>query len=329
MSEPVSSTRRRILLISDIHYGSDLECARGDYESRTVSQPLLRYFLKMYRRLIWRRDPFAMNGLLDTFIDAESSADLCLGLGDYSCDSAFIGVADYAAFQSARLCLSQLRRQHGSRFVGIIGDHDLGKKSMFGGVGGMDLASYDRCLRELRLSSLFYRSLGRVHLIGMNSSLITLPSFEVDCDPDQLSSWYALRETHLEELEACIQKIPAGDRLLFFLHDPSALPFLSAFPWIRRCFSRLDGTWVGHLHAPCIFELSHYLSGMPVIDCMGTAVHKMSQALHARHLWKPFKVHLVPAPGGIERCPQGGYGELWVDPEGLQAPVYSIKSLTD
>ena len=79
MSQPVSSTRRRILLISDIHYASDLERARGDYETRTVSQPLLRYFLKMYRRLIWRRDPFAMNGLLDTFIDAESSADLCLG----------------------------------------------------------------------------------------------------------------------------------------------------------------------------------------------------------------------------------------------------------
>ena len=111
-----------------------------------------------------------------------------------------------------------------------------GKKSMFGGVGGMDLASYDRCLRELRLSSLFYRSLGRVHLIGMNSSLITLPSFEADCDPDQLSSWYALREAHLEDLQACIQKIPEGERLLFFLHDPSALPFLSAFPWIRRCF---------------------------------------------------------------------------------------------
>ena len=34
-----------------------------------------------------------MNGLLDTFIDAESSADLCLGLGDYLCDSAFIGAA--------------------------------------------------------------------------------------------------------------------------------------------------------------------------------------------------------------------------------------------
>ena len=32
MSEPVSSTRRRILLISDIHYASDLERARGDYE---------------------------------------------------------------------------------------------------------------------------------------------------------------------------------------------------------------------------------------------------------------------------------------------------------
>ena len=102
MSEPVSSTRRRILLISDIHYASDLERARGDYETRTVSQPLLRYFLKMYRRLIRRRDPFAMNGLLDTFIDAESSADLCLGVGDYSCDSAFIGVADYAASLRAR-----------------------------------------------------------------------------------------------------------------------------------------------------------------------------------------------------------------------------------
>ena len=142
----------------------------------------------------------------------------------------------------------------------------------------------------------------------MNSSLITLPSFEADCDPDQLSSWYALREAHLEDLQACIQKFQKGDVCSSFLHDPR--PYLFCLPFLGSAdvFPDWMALWVGHLHAPCIFELSHYLSGMPVIDCMGTAVHKMSQALHARHLWKPFKVHLVPAPGGIERCPQGGYG---------------------
>ena len=163
----------------------------------------------------------------------------------------------------------------------------------------------------------------------MNSSLITLLSFEwADCDPDQLSSWYALREAHLEDLQACIQKFQKGNVCSSFCMTPR--PYLFCLPFLGSADVFPDWMALGWGISMLPVSLNSVIIFRYACDRLhGTAVHKMSQALHARHLWKPFKVHLVPAPGGVERCPQGGYGELWVDPEGLQAPVYSIKSLTD
>ena len=77
--------------------------------------------------------------------------DGVIGNGDYSCDSAFIGVSDDAACQSAEECLAKLRAKFGGTFRATIGDHELGKFSLLGARGGMRLASYHRTCNELAL----------------------------------------------------------------------------------------------------------------------------------------------------------------------------------
>ena len=324
---PTESGSFQILLLSDVHYACAAERLRGDYEARTINHPLLRVLLGAYRRHVWCKDPLSQNRYLTDFLAVATQADLCLGLGDYTCDSAFIGVADDAAMQSASICLNRLRNHFGDRFRGLIGDHDLGKQSLSGRVGGMRLESWQRCCGPLQLESVLHQPVGKVHLVGMNSSLLTLPACWMDFEADQRAAWLALRDRHLQALKGILDGIPGDHRILFFMHDPTGLAMLLEHDWVRRCLPRLDGTWVGHLHSPWVFKASRWLSGMPRIRCMGNAVTKLSAALQQRHLWEPFKVRLVPAPGGIEIAPQGGYGDLRIDPEGKLPPDFCIRPL--
>src|SRR5262245_31287515 len=102
--------------------------------------------MKTYRRHIWLRDPFAHNHLLDRFLTDTAGADLAVANGDYSCDSAYVGVSDPAALQSAEECLGKLRATFGTRFHGTIGDHEIGKKTLGADAGGLRLASYERAV---------------------------------------------------------------------------------------------------------------------------------------------------------------------------------------
>ena len=98
------SQRRTLAIVSDIHYASAAEQARGaHYELRGISNPLLRRFVSYYRYWVWQRHPFARNHLVDQFM-SDTSAEYVVANGDYSCDSAFVGVSDDAACQSALEC---------------------------------------------------------------------------------------------------------------------------------------------------------------------------------------------------------------------------------
>ena len=317
----------RILIITDIHYACEQERARGDYESRTVSNPLLRFLLKQYRHFIWRRDPFAWNHYVERFIQRAGEADLIIGNGDYCCDSAFIGVADDPSLMSARQCLVKLRDVFGEKFIGIIGDHDIGKKSMFGGFGGMHPDSWKRCLGELNLSAFFQLEFGRHVLMGLNSTLIGLPSNLADCSSEDVNVWEQKRNTHLETIRDALENTGKDQRLLFFIHDPSALPHLAKFDWVRKHFHRLDGTFVGHLHSEIIIKMSRLLAGMPRIHVLGHTALKLSTALQEAREWEPFKVHLVPAPGGIQICKRGGFGEILIPVDGQDPVEFKIHSL--
>jgi len=322
-----ATTSHRVLIITDIHYACAAEKRRGDYESRTVSKPLPRWLLKQYRHFLWRRDVYGGNHFVDRFIHRASKADWVLGNGDYCCDSAFIGVADDPCLESAQECLGKLRSAFGENFVGIMGDHDLGKKSMFGGVGGMRLKSWTRCVETLQLKPLYTLEVGRYVLVGMNSSLIALPSCIGDCPAEEVDQWMALRQDHLEALRQTLEQVPKDRRLLFFLHDPSALPHLAEQPWMPAFWSRLDGTYIGHLHSELILKMSGVLAGMPRLTGLGHTALKISTALQKAEKWRPFKVQLIPAPGGIEIWKKGGYGELLI-PAGEQGrPTLKIHPL--
>src|SRR5947207_1479390 len=128
----------RLGILSDIHYASDAERARGNqYEAAVIPNRVLRRVVQLYRRFIWMHEPLNQNYLLDLFLDQSENFDYVVANGDYSCDSAFVGVSDPAAFQSVRECLNKLRAKFSNRLLVNYGDHELGKCSLFGGQGGM------------------------------------------------------------------------------------------------------------------------------------------------------------------------------------------------
>src|ERR1043166_7415713 len=160
-----------LAIISDIHYAGAAEARRLDHQFAGVTNSLRRLLLKQYRYWIWLRDPFAHNHLLDRFLEETSEVDLCVANGDYSCDSAHIGLLDDAACESARECLGKLRHQFGTRFRATIGDHEIGKKMLAAERGGLRLASYRRAQADLELEPLWRVEIGNYLLLGMVSTL--------------------------------------------------------------------------------------------------------------------------------------------------------------
>ena len=123
-----------VAILSDIHYAGPAERARGkDYELRAIANPLLRAVARVYRHLIWMRHPLDQGRQLDRFLAEVGPVDYVVANGDYSCDSGFVGVSDPAAGQSAQECLGKLRAKFGDRARFTIGDHELGKLTLFGG----------------------------------------------------------------------------------------------------------------------------------------------------------------------------------------------------
>src|SRR5262249_34901106 len=148
-----------------------------------------RWVVRQYRRWVWMRDPFGHNHLLDRFVAATRDAHLVIGNGDYSCDSAYVGVTDDAAFQSASECLGKLRHAFGERFKGTIGDHEIGKKMLAADRGGLRLASYQRAQRDLGLEPWWQVAIGPYVLMGIASTLVALPIYEREALPEELEQW--------------------------------------------------------------------------------------------------------------------------------------------
>jgi hypothetical protein len=304
---------RTVFVLSDIHYAAAAERERGCTEFQVIHNLALRLFVKAYRHFIWRRDPFAHNHLLDRFLAEARGADYVVANGDYSCDTAFVGVSDPAAFQSARECLEKMRRQFGPNLQVNLGDHELGKMSLFGGCGGMRMASWNRAEQELGLAPLWNLRLGRYLLVGVTSSLLALPVMEPDILPEEKKAWLNLRRQHQELLHAALSGLAPEDRLLLFCHDPTALPFLWEDEFVRARLAQIEATVIGHLHSPAILWKSRMLAGMPTISFLGNSVRRMSTALHQGRIWRPFRVKLCPSLGGIELLKDGGYIRVVLD----------------
>ena len=182
----------KLSILSDIHYASPEEQKRRDYNLQGVNTPLRRLLFIACHRYIWLRDPFAHNHLLDQFIAQADSPDLVVANGDYSCDSAFVGVSDEASFLSAQTCLQKLRDRFGTKFHASFGDHELGKASLGGGMGGLRLESYRRAVDGLGLQPFWKITVGRYVLLGL-ASYLAFPIYEPESLPEEGAEWSAAR----------------------------------------------------------------------------------------------------------------------------------------
>jgi hypothetical protein len=310
-----ASGELNVAILSDIHYAGPAERARGnDYELRVIANPFLRTAARFYRHVIWLRHPLEQGRQLDRFLAEVGAADYLVANGDYSCDSAFVGVSDAAAFASVQECLGKLRAKFGGRARFTIGDHELGKLSLFGGVGGTRLASWRRATEQLGLAGFWQLNIGRYSLFGVASSLVALPANQSDTLPEEWTEWLCLREAHLAEIRAAFDVLQPEQRVLLFCHDPTALPFLWREESVQRRLPQIEQTIIGHLHTRVILWKSRMLSGIPPIRFLGRNAKRFSSALHEAHHWWPFNVRLCPSLSGTELLNDGGYYTVQIDP---------------
>ncbi len=298
---------RKLLVVSDIHHAGPGEQQRRGYEDRTADNFFQRALLRLYRGQVWMKDPLGHSQFLERFLDQASEADFVVANGDYSCDSAFVGVVDDPSFQSAQICLGRLRKRFGNRLTETFGDHELGKKSLVGGHGGLRLESFRRGVNELRLKSFWTRDAGDFVLMGVTSTLIALEMYISEGLPEEADQWRALQEEHLAEIAAAFDRLKKGQQVILFCHDPSALPFLARIPAVRKRYGRIEQTIVGHLHSQFLMNTARRLAGIPEIGFLGVSVRRMSSALRQARMWEPFKVVLCPSLTGIQLCKDGGY----------------------
>jgi hypothetical protein len=322
------ANRISVAIVSDIHYASAAEQARGaDYELRGIENILLRTLVRLHRRFIWRRYPFNQNHLLDQFVAQAAASDYVVANGDYSCNTGFIGVSDDGAFASAKECLGKLREKFGSRLRATFGDHELGKLSFFGGQGGMRLASWHRAVGELGLEPFWRLDLGQYVVFGVVSSLIALPVFEPDTLIEERPRWEQLRAEHMNKIREAFSSLQAAQKILLFCHDPTALPFLLEEPEVSRRVAQIEQTIIGHLHSNLILWKSRVLSGIPRINFLGHTPKRLTAALNQARNWRPFNVRLCPALGGIELLNDGGYYVAHLDASGPEPARFEFHAL--
>jgi hypothetical protein len=319
--------QKKILILSDIHYAGDAERQRRGHESRIIANPLLRRAVTVYRHYIWLRDPFAHNHLLDEFLHRADSPDWVVTNGDYSCDTEFVGVSDDAAFESARECLTKLRERFGAKLRSVIGDHELGKTSLFGGKGGLRLASWRRATTELGLQPLWQLQIGNYILLGVTSSLVAFPVYEPEGLSTERAFWKKLREAHLIEIRRAFDGLHPDQKVLLFCHDPTALPFLQEEEAVRRRLPQIEQTIIGHLHSTFYLQQSRVLAGMPVIRFLGNSIRRMTEALNDARCWGDFKVRLCPSMAGIELRKDGGFYEVRLDETASRPAQFLFHSL--
>jgi hypothetical protein len=283
--------------------------------------------MRFHRRFIWLRDPLFQNHLLDRFLERSPDWDWVIANGDYSCDSAFVGVSDDAVCQSAKECLDKLRKKFGERLRANFGDHELGKISLFGGRGGMRLASWRRAREELGLAPFWKIEVGEYVLMGVVSSLIALPALELETLPEEWEDWARLRVEHIGQIREAFAALKPSQRVLLFCHDPTALPFLRQEPVIEARLSQIERTIIGHLHSNLILWKSRVLAGMPPITFMGHTARRLSRALNQARHWKPFHVLLCPALAGIELLKDGGYYTVELNPAAREPARFHFQRL--
>jgi hypothetical protein len=319
MDASSSSHRKKVLILSDIHYACEAERSRGSTESKAISNPVLRVLVWLFRRFMWVGAPMSQNHFLNHILEeiAENpklNLELVVANGDFTSDTKFIGVVDDPAFESAQIALNQLRTAFGDRFQPVYGDHEIGKMSLFGGKGGPKIKSWQRAKDELHIPPCWSREIGNYTLLGVTSTVLAQPVYEAEMEKSELEEWGKIRQQHLSDIDCVLTKLEKHQRLIIFCHDPSALNFLINDTCLHQKLHQVESTIIGHLHSPLILSAARMLAGMPTIHCLGNSIRRMSQALHEARQWECLKLRICPSVNGIRLLRDGGYYILSLDP---------------
>ena len=309
-----------VLIVSDIHHAGAAERERQGYEIACAPNWPLRLLMRAYRGQVWLRDPLGNGAFLNAFLQRAGSPDFVIANGDFSADSLFVGVSDDAAFASAAECMAKLRAKFGEQLHATIGDHELGKTSLVGGLGGLRLASWPRTVNDLSLRPFWQFTWGRYVFMGVTSTLLALPVLLSEAPAGEHAAWEALRAEHLAAVRAAFARLQPDQRVLLFCHDPTALPFLAELPEVSARLLQIEATVIGHLHSQLLLRKSRLLAGMPPIRWCGVSVARMSTALHRAAAWRAFNVRLCPSLTGIQLLKDGGWWTVELDAE-ARAPA--------
>src|SRR6185437_9777623 len=195
---------------------------------------------------------------------------------------------------------------------------------MFTSTGSMTLASWRSATEGLGIEPFWRVQFGKYVLIGITSSLVALPLFKAELTAGDSEAWERLRASHLEKIRDAFADLKAGERVILFCHDPSALPYLWREETVRQKISQLERTIIGHLHTNLVLRAGRVLAGFPTISFLGKGARRISAALGEARFWKSFRVRLCPAPTGIQLLKDGGWLSVELDADATEAARFEF-----
>ncbi len=304
----------RIAVISDIHVlgPGEHEKERAVREDMALglgrSRAAWRRFLHSMRMRFWNWVPESRYACFLKALQEiqDYHPDWVVANGDYGGDARGVGLSDESTYESAAGVITLMREIFSDRCRFNFGDHDIGKYNTALREGGIRLASLDLGEQKLGIRSFWHEQVDHLHLIGVNSSLITLDYFLPEALSEEIPEWKNRRRAHEEELIAAFSSLTGSDRVILFCHDPSALGILIQNPVIRENHARIELTVLGHLHEPRLLNLVQRLPKLPNWKPRYPVARIITEGIRSAKTWKYFNPIVCPSPFGTGNHLSGG-----------------------
>jgi hypothetical protein len=325
----------RLAVMSDLHVMGPGEAASSLASAQALGSddhPMRRRFRRGLNRIrdrFWHWDPHSREACFHHALEvvADYHPDFLVLNGDYGGDHEGVGLSDDHTFASAAMVIAIIRETFADRARFVFGDHDIGKYNTIRGRGGIRLHSLRRGEENLGIQSFWHVEHEAHHLIGVNSSLLSLGLFLPEALGEEVDDWRRLREEHLARVIEVFEGMPSHARIILFCHDPSALAVLGALPEVRRRQSQILRTVVGHLHTPGLLALNRLVGRLPAPPSNAYPIARIvSEGARGARAWKAFHPVVCPSTFGVGNHIDGGV--LFLEsggPQGLRVERRHIR----
>ncbi len=304
----------RLAVISDIHVLGPGEHERARElvadirRHHGVVRGVWRRFLHGARARFWNWHPESRRAcFLKALEDMHAyHPDWVVANGDYGGDAEGVGLSHASTYESAAGVITLMREVFPDRCHFIFGDHDIGKYSTVMRQGGIRLASLDVGEQQLGIRSFWHEQTDGFHLIGVNSSLITLDYFLPEALTEEIPEWKRRRDEHERQVSETFSGLAKDARVILFCHDPSALGVLDKNPAIREKKEQIELTVLGHLHEPRLLSIIQKLPRLPDWKPRYPVARIISDGLRTAQAWSDFNPIVCPSPFGTGHHLSGG-----------------------